>query len=75
MIDPHFAIAIVALLCIAVAVIAYQVGHSHGRQAGRIDGLTEARGIWVPKIIKATGRGVRIGRELRPTRRLSTDQS
>lgn len=65
MIDLPTILACFLLFGLAIGVLAYQVGHSHGRQAGRIDGLTEARGFWVPKIIKATGRGVRIGRAQR----------
>lgn len=63
MTDTALLLISIALLAVAIAVgcvIGWRLGSRHGRAAGRIEGLAEARGYWVPRVIKATGQGARI---------------
>lgn len=61
--DTTLLLICIALLAVAIAagcVIGWCLGSRHGRAAGRIDGLAEARGYWMPRVIQATGNGARI---------------
>lgn len=64
MIDPHFTIAIVALLCMACSAIAYLIGHRHGHECGYEAGCADEITRHKPKIIEAKVQAAKIARTL-----------
>lgn len=64
MIDPHFTIAIVALLCMACSAIAYLIGHRHGHECGYEAGCADEVTRHKPKILQAKVHTAKLVREV-----------